>query len=191
MEAVSKPVNSMPVPSKILAVLMVVIVEMMFFGGLISAYVLASAGQTDWPPANQPRLPIPVTFGNMILLLLSLIPLWQFIKYIRKGELKKSLWLTVMLMGTVFFIVQGYEWFRILLFGMHAGRGLFSSFFYTLIGVHGFHVFAGLVLMRFVYRRLGSAISIEEKRSDAEMAGLFWTFVVLLWPVLYYLTYWV
>jgi len=58
------------IPHAVLGVLLFVVCEVMFFGGLISAYLVGSAGQS-WPPADQPRLPVITTLFNTVVLLCS------------------------------------------------------------------------------------------------------------------------
>ncbi|MDP7743878.1 MAG: cytochrome c oxidase subunit 3, partial [Lentisphaeria bacterium] len=53
-----------------LGMIIFVVCEIMFFGGLVSAYLVGSAGQ-DWPPTGQPRLPVWTTAFNTVVLLLS------------------------------------------------------------------------------------------------------------------------
>ncbi len=187
-----KAFQKAPLSNSIIGIIMVIVVEMMFFGGLISAYVLAEAGQVDWPPANQPRLPFWLTFGNMLILLFSAFTLYKFLKNLNEeNKDKNTLFLLTIVLGSIFFLIQGYEWVRILLFGLKTGRGLFTSFFYTIIGLHGFHVFIGLILLSFVYNVIRESDDIHKIKNYAWTAGLFWFFVVLLWPVLYYLIYWI
>jgi len=187
-----KAFQKAPLSSSIIGIIMVIVVEMMFFGGLISAFVLAQAGQVDWPPANQPRLPFWLTFGNMLILLFSAFTLYKFLKNLKEeNKDKNTLFLFTIVLGSIFFLIQGYEWVRILLFGLKTGRGLFTSFFYTIIGLHGFHVFIGLILLSFVYNVIRKSDDIDKIKNYAWTASLFWFFVVLLWPVLYYLIYWI
>ena len=178
--------NRSPVAGPVLAVIMVIIVEAMFFGGLISAFVLAAAGQVEWPPASQPRLPVSITFTNMLVLLFSAWTMWQYLKSVKKREPSNYLQITIIL-GLIFYLVQGYEWFRILLFGVQTSHSLFASFFYTLIGLHGFHVLIGLLLLIILWRYQKKGGKNLYNYSLA--VGLFWFFVVALWPILYNLIY--
>ncbi len=178
------------VPSPVMAVIMVIIVEAMFFGGLISAYILAKIAEVEWPPAGQPRLPFWLTFSNMLVLLASGVLMYQFLKSYKSGNKSLKYLLLSAVLGLIFFLVQGFEWMRILLFGIKTEPSLFGSFFYTLIGMHGLHVLAGLLVIRYLYKYLKRPNKTEEQKIHvATAAALFWFFVVLLWPVLYYLTY--
>ena len=53
--------------------LIFVFTEIMFFTGLVSAFLItrASIGPGGWPPPNQPRLPVATTAVNTVALLLS------------------------------------------------------------------------------------------------------------------------
>ncbi len=178
------------VPGPMMAIVMVIIVEAMFFGGLISAYILAKIAEVEWPPAGQPRLPFWLTFSNMLILLISGFLMYKFFKSYKSGN-KSLRYLTLAsILGITFFLVQGFEWLRILLFGIKTEPSLFGSFFYMLIGMHGLHVLAGLLVIRYLYKYLKNPSKTKEQKVHVVTAvALFWYFVVLLWPVLYYLTY--
>lgn len=57
-------------PSK-LGILLFIAAEIMFFSGLISAFVVFRFSPVQWPPAGQPRLPLEVTAVNTLILLFS------------------------------------------------------------------------------------------------------------------------
>ncbi len=178
-----------PISSSILGIIMVIVVEMMFFGGLISAFVLAKAGKVEWPPLDQPRLPFVLTFTNLIILLISAYFTWSFLKDLKNHKKSNKLLIAIVL-GGIFLLVQGYEWIRILLFGMETSNSLFSSFFYTIIGLHGFHVFIGLILLIYAFISIKRISDEYKKRNLIMTVAIFWFFVVALWPILYYLIYW-
>ena len=61
------------VPNGVLGMAIFVVVEIMFFSGLISAYLISRASTLPvlWPPPNQPRLPVEATGANSVVLLAS------------------------------------------------------------------------------------------------------------------------
>ncbi|MGB5702243.1 MAG: cytochrome c oxidase subunit 3, partial [Polyangiales bacterium] len=67
------PVRREPVvPSGVLGMLMFVATEIMFFSGLISAFVIGKSNAIGgWPPPGQPRLPVEETALNTAALLAS------------------------------------------------------------------------------------------------------------------------
>ena len=60
-----------PVSSGVVGMLLFMVTEVMFFGALISAYLVIRAGLDEWPPWGQPRLPIETTAINTLVLLVS------------------------------------------------------------------------------------------------------------------------
>ena len=166
-----------------LGMLIFVVCEIMFFGGLVSAYLVGSAGQ-DWPPAGQPRLPVWTTAFNTAVLLLS----GWFMKRItntHKAGTTKNLGIA-MILGLFFVGFQGIEWTRLISHGLTMSSSTYGSYFYLIIGAHATHALAALCLLAFVfYRTRQGALN----RGLFEASRIFWLFVVGLWPVLYILVY--
>ncbi len=166
--------------------------EGMFFAGLISAYIVNRAGAMEWPPANQPRLPIEVTAVNTFILLLSGFFIVRFRMNNRNSQTEaiksKGLIKLSLLLGLIFLIVQGSEWVRLLHFGLTTRSSLYGAFFYTIIGAHGLHVFAGLLTLLYLSNKLKKQVGFNMK-SIIDSCSIYWLFVVVIWPVLYYLVY--
>jgi heme/copper-type cytochrome/quinol oxidase subunit 3 len=144
-----------------------------------------------WPPPFQPRLPVGVTGVNTVILLASAFTMHRALGAVRANErdrLMRFLGVTALL-GTLFLIVQGYEWTQLLRFGLTVSSSVYGALFYTLIGCHGLHVFGALVWLLVVlwFARKGSYS--RESLVGVETCALYWTFVVGLWPVLYGLVY--
>lgn len=178
------------IPTGVLAMLMFVACEIMFFAGLISARFVASATQAGWPPPGQPRLPIGTTAFNSLILLGSGVALYAAQRALSQGGggwrvVLSRLRLAIGL-GGLFLLFQGAEWARLLHYGLTLQSSAYGSFFYLIIGAHAVHVMAALLVMALVYRGLARG-RIPVSRFWA--AQVFWYFVVGLWPVLYVLVY--
>ncbi len=105
------PPGESPINKSLLGLLMFVGSEIMFFGGLISSFLILRAGTVTWPPVEQPRLPIAVTGLNTLFLLFSGYTMYRAVKAIRRGNLSvlvKWLYATAVL-GAIFLTVQGYS----------------------------------------------------------------------------------
>ncbi len=175
----------------ILGMLFLLATEFMFFAGLISAFVVNTAKEPVWPPLGQPRLPIEVTAINTIVLLFSGITFFSFYKQFEAaGGFKKSraLLLVSIAAGAIFLIVQGSEWIKLLQFGLTAHSGIYGGFFYLIIGAHAVHVVAGLCILFYLLFSLKDNTSFESV-NKVKICGMYWYFVVGIWPVLYYLVY--
>ena len=157
--------------------------ETMLFAGFIAAFLVFRLAAPVWPPPLQPRLPVEVTAVNTAVLLLSGYTMWRALRAARDGDqggLARSLTLTGLL-GTTFLGVQGYEWARLVTFGLTAPSGIYGGTFYTLIGAHAVHVLAALAWL--------GIILIVRNPSGVLVFGMYWYFVVALWPILYTLVY--
>ena len=163
----------------------------MFFAGLISAFLVLRAGEVDWPPFGQPRLPIEITGINTLFLLVSGYTVHQALKTIRKGNPKVlTRWLLATgVLGGIFLGIQGSEWTDLVKFGLTFTSSLYGVTFYTLIGCHALHVSIGMIILLVVIgKALGGQYS-KEKHTGVELSSVYWYFVVGIWPVLYVLVY--
>ena len=174
-----------------LAVLMLLAAESMFFAGLIGAFIVFRLSSPDWPPPFQPRLPVFVTGINTLVLLASGVTMNWALRAVRSGHMVALLcYLGVTAaLGMLFLAIQGYEWIRLLEFGLTVSSGVYGATFYTLIGCHGLHVLAAIVWLATVLRLARSGRYTAQRHTGVEICAMYWTFVVGLWPLLYGLVY--
>ncbi len=187
-----EPIYPQPIFSNArLAILMFIAAETMFFAGLIGAFIVFRLAGPEWPPPFQPRLPVAVTGMNTIILLLSGVTMHLALRAARQGKsaaLLQRLVLTAAL-GTIFLAVQGYEWIRLIHYGLTLSSGVYGATFYTLIGCHGAHVAGAAIWLLAVLRHAWKGRFSERDYAGVQLSAMYWTFVVALWPVLYGLVY--
>jgi heme/copper-type cytochrome/quinol oxidase subunit 3 len=180
-----------PVSNARLGMLMFLGAEAMFFAGLIGAFLVFRLGSEVWPPPGQPYLPVGVTGVNTAILLFSAYTMRRAVHAVRAGNrLALYRWLqTTAVLGTIFLTVQGYEWMRLIRFGLTLSSGTYGATFYTLIGTHGAHVFGAvlwlLIILAGARRNRFSAM----RHVGLTVCAMYWYFVVGLWPVLFTLVY--
>lgn len=178
------------VSNSIIGIVLFIITEIMFFSGMISAYLVNRAGATQWPPGNQPRLPIEITAINTGILLLSALFFIVLITTFRKNPKQAKIWLGLSLLGGLTFVgIQGYEWIKLLGYGLTTTSSVYGAFFYALIGAHGIHAVIGILLLLYLWLGLGATEVTEKAMNKITTVGIFWLFVVAIWPALYYLVY--
>jgi cytochrome c oxidase subunit 3 len=85
--------------------------------------------------------------------------------------------------------VQGYEWARLVHFGLTVASGAYGGTFYTLIGTHGLHVLAALSLLLVVLVGAWRGHFSPRDHAAVRVSAMFWHYVVGLWPILYTLVY--
>ena len=183
---------NMPVGSNAwLAVLMFLGAEAMFFAGLIGAFLVFRLGSSIWPPPFQPRLPVDVTGVNTAILIASAFTMRWSLKAVRAdniGRVIRLLAITAVL-GGIFLVVQGYEWIRLIQFGLTVSSSVYGGLFYTLIGFHGLHVLGALIWLLVVLVKAKQERYSKDRNVGLQICCMYWTFVVALWPVLYALVY--
>ena len=176
-----------------LAILMLLGAELMLFAGLIGAFLVFRIGSITWPPPSQVtvRLPVVVTGLNTIILLLSGYTMFQAFREIRRNNQSGlKIWLlSTGILGSIFLVVQGTEWVRLVHYGLTLSSGVYGSIFYVLIGCHALHVFSAILwLLTALVRAIAGRFSASQ-HIGVEMCTIYWTFVVALWPILYLLVY--
>lgn len=174
-----------------LGVIMLLGAELMFFAGLIGAFLVFRLSAQVWPPPFQPRLPTGVTGVNTVILLFSAVTVHWAVGAARAGlaaGLLRQLGLTALL-GALFLLIQGYEWARMIHFGLTTSSSVYGGLFYTLIGAHGVHVVGGLIWLAMVCWQAKRGRFTKKDFVGVQTARMYWTFVVGLWPVLYGLVY--
>ncbi|UCE03326.1 MAG: heme-copper oxidase subunit III [Candidatus Latescibacterota bacterium] len=171
-----------PVSNAVLGTGVYVATAIMFFGGLVSAYLVLRAGSPAWPPAGQPRLPVAITGANTLVLLASGLCVWWARRAAQLQSRTRALHAAIVL-GFVFVGVQGIEWIRLVGYGLRASGGSYGATFYTIVGAHAVHALGGIAMLVVTSR------FVRAGRGDLPAALLYWGFVVLLWPVLYALVY--
>jgi heme/copper-type cytochrome/quinol oxidase subunit 3 len=174
-----------------LGMLMFLAFETMFFGGLLGAFLVFRLSSLHWPPPGQPYLPNVVTWINTGILLSSGYTMRRALRAIRAGDqpgLLNGLGVTALL-GTVFLAVQGTEWIRLVRYGLTLSSGTYGSTFYTLIGCHGAHVLGAVVwLLIVLWQGVGGRFTAR-RHVGVQLCGMYWYFVVGLWPILFALVY--
>lgn len=173
------------------AVLVLLGAEAMFFAGLIGAYIVFRFQSSIWPPPFQPRLPIATTGVNTVILIASAFTMRFAVKSVLmndRRELNHWLRLTAVL-GGIFLAIQGYEWVRLIHFGLTLSSSVYGGLFYTLIGFHGLHVLGALIWLLIVLVLAKQGQFSKEHYVGLQTCSMYWIFVVCLWPVLYGLVY--
>jgi len=175
------------VTSQVLGVVILVATEIMFFAGLVSAFLIGRAGARVWPPPDQPRLPVEATALNTAVLLASGILLYLAG---RRSEAWSRRLHTLLpwaaALGALFVALQGVEWVRLVRFGLTMTSSTYGGFFYVVVGAHALHVLAGLLALLWVTRVLYRG---QPGWETFRAVRIFWYFVVGLWPILYGLVY--
>jgi len=165
--------------------------EVMFFAALVSGFFVLRTAAPLWPPPLQPRLPVVVTGFNTLVLLASSVTLrWATtaVAAADGGRLVRGLSATAAL-GALFLVIQGYEWMRLIEYGLTVSSGAYAATFYTLIGAHAAHVAGALVWLGVTLALAARGRFLDGRITVLRACAIYWHFVVALWPVLYVAVY--
>ena len=176
------------VPNGVLGMIIFVLTEIMLFMGMVSAFLITKAAAgSNWPPADQPRLPIETTALNTAVLTLSAAALvWAGIRF--SDDAKKALrpMVLALVLGAAFVISQGREWVALIGQGLTFTSSQLGSFFYLIVGMHGLHAVVAIAFLLRIWLRLERGWL---QPSQLASAAVFWYFVVGAWPVIYWRVY--
>lgn len=188
--AVAAPVRRRFTHSATLGMGLFVFAEVMLFAGFLSAFAIVqgSAMPGMWPPPDQPRLPVGRTALNTLALLASGVLLFLGgRRFRRSGAAAAGPWmLGALALGAAFVLFQGLEWAALLGHGLTLTSSQLGSFFYVIIGTHALHAVAAILALGW-----GVAAMRAGKLRESALGAieLFWYFVVLVWPLLYWRVY--
>jgi heme/copper-type cytochrome/quinol oxidase subunit 3 len=180
-----------PISNARLGMMMFLGAETMFFAGLVGSFLVFRFAHATWPPPTFPQLPIVVTGINTLFLLYSAITMWQAQQLMRDDMRQQSVRMLgyTAILGILFLVIQGYEWLKLIGFGLTLTSGVYGATFYTLIGCHGLHVLGAVVWLLMVLWRAKHGRYSARRYTGLAICGMYWYYVVGLWPVLYWLVY--
>ena len=185
------PANrSSRVDPQTLGMLLFIISEIMVFGAFFTAYFfIRVVNGADWPAEGQ-ELPKVIAGINTAILVSSSFTLhWAetCIKADNRRGLQAGIF-TTFLLGATFLFIQINEYAHI---GFSARDLGFGSIFYSLTGLHGAHVFVGLMLLSFATIRAfrGHFGPAAKDHLGVEVPGIYWHFVDVMWIIVYTTVY--
>jgi heme/copper-type cytochrome/quinol oxidase subunit 3 len=170
---------------------MLVFTEVFFFLSLIMAYVYMVYYGDTRSSGELNALHISTTGIFTVVLLSSSLTFYIAERNYEKGNiagLKTWLIITVIL-GAVFLIGQGNEYYRLINEQISLGASVFGTNFFTLTGFHGFHVFVGLILISVLITMSFLGDFSNPKSTVIQTIGIYWHFVDAVWIVVFTVVY--
>jgi cytochrome c oxidase subunit I len=170
-------------------VIVFIISEAGFFGVLILAYLFYNATTASGPGSRE--LNVLKTSIFSVCLFASSFTIWRSEVAERMNkQTRMKLWLAfTILLGGIFVIGQGTEYWDLYRTGVTVSLDLFATTFFTLTGFHGLHVCVGLLALLIV---LGVALGRSFKNGQLPAlgpVGLYWHFVDVVWVFVFSIVY--
>src|SRR5260370_23161652 len=166
-----------------------IIAESAIFTIFVVAY-LFYVGKSLTGPTPSELLETPIFYT--ICLLSSSLTVHLAGKSLGKGKRGGFLgwWLVTIILGGLFLFGIGREWHRLIYErGLTISTNLFGTTYYSLVGLHAFHVTAGLVMLSIVLIvRLADRVGSDQFRR-VDVLALYWHFVDAVWVAVFTLVY--
>jgi cytochrome c oxidase subunit 3/cytochrome o ubiquinol oxidase subunit 3 len=167
--------------------------EFLFFGALITNYLLYSSRDFAQGPTPAQIYDIPFTsVSSFVLLMSSLTMVLAHNAVSRRDQSATRTWLlATAMLGSVFLGGQVFEFTEfVTIQGMTLRTNPAASAFYVLTGFHGTHVAIGVVMLLALFglsKRLGGLT--DKQFLNLELVGLYWHFVDIIWIVIFTVVY--
>jgi cytochrome c oxidase subunit III len=188
--AVPPPSTPWTVPSKgRVGMFCLITAESAIFTIFVVAYIFY-IGKSLSGPTPQQVLHFP--YFNTICLLSSSLTIHLAVRGLEAGNSGrfKLLWFLTFALGSIFIIGTGREWHHLIYDeGLTITTNLFGTTYYSLVGLHAFHVTVGLVALGTV---LALALAGKVKQEHSYQTGvlsLYWHFVDAVWVVVFTVVY--
>ena len=184
------------------------ITEIMFFGGLFTAYVIyRMLNGTSFAAASN-GLNVTLGAANTVVLICSSLTMALAVYYAQTGSRRNQIvfLLLTMVLGATFLVVKGFEyaekfrdhhvpwldfqWEKTLPPGSTVrGIQMFYWIYFAMTALHALHMIVGLGVMSFVLYFAWRGRYTPEYHAPVELSGLYWHFVDIVWIFLFPLLY--
>jgi cytochrome c oxidase subunit 3 len=163
--------------------------ESAVFTIFVVAYIFY-IGKSLSGPTPQQVLHVPIF--NTICLLSSSLTIHLALNALRQGRSSafNLLWFLTLALGAIFLVGTGREWFYLIYNeGLTISTNLFGTTYYSLVGLHAFHVTAGLVGLGVVMILALIGRVKQEHAQHVDVLSLYWHFVDVVWVVVFTVVY--
>jgi cytochrome c oxidase subunit 3/cytochrome o ubiquinol oxidase subunit 3 len=179
---------SLPYRGKV-AMAGLIIAESAIFTIFVIAY-LFYIGKSLTGPTPREVLETPIFYT--ICLLSSSLTIHYAGKSLQNGKRVAflSLWSLTILLGGLFLFGTGREWHRLIYeHGLTISTNLFGTTYYSLVGLHAFHVTVGMIMLVIVAIFAFAGRVGKEHSRRVEVLSLYWHFVDAVWVVVFTVVY--
>lgn len=174
-----------------LGTIVLILSEVIIFGVLFSFYFWSRSHTPNFVPEQILHMNMVPIIANTVILLSSGATVHTAQVYLKKGEMRKfQVWLGLtILLGVAFIVGQVREYQELIHEGLTAPTSVYATAFYSLTGVHGLHVVAGIVALTVIWGLSFTGFIRKERASGVEGAFLYWHFVDAIWVLVFSIVY--
>jgi cytochrome c oxidase subunit III len=140
----------------------------------------------------QPRDVLHLPILSTACLLSSSLTIHVAVRLLRRGRIRAFAlwWFLTLALGAVFLAGTAREWYHLIYDeGLTIQTNLFGTTYYSLVGLHAFHVTAGLLALTAVSFFTFFGYVRQEHAGRAEVLSMYWHFVDVVWVVVFMIVY--
>ena len=177
--------------------------EVLFFGGLFTAYSIYRAWYPDAFAVASHELDITLGTTNTAVLITSSLTMALAVHAAQLGHRTKLLIFLglTMLLGAAFLGIKGVEYYEKFVEHHVPGPGfqfeekyfrhaqIFFSLYFVMTGLHALHMVIGLGILTWMVIWAWNGTITREYSNPIEVSGLYWHFVDIVWIFLFPLLY--
>jgi len=163
--------------------------EVAIFTIFVVAYVFYIGKSLTGP---QPRDVLHVPIFLTVCLLSSSLTIHFALRSLKAGKVASFglWWLLTIALGTVFLAGTFREWHQLIYKeGLTIQTNLFGTTYYSLVGLHAFHVTVGLLALAVVMVFTLRGNVRKQQAGRAEVLSMYWHFVDVVWVVVFTVVY--
>jgi cytochrome c oxidase subunit III len=173
--------------------LLFLVSDCILFSSFIFAYLYMRNSGQGWPPPGIQHLDVAFASLNSVVLFGSGATMHYALENWKHNNFNRYAFfmLLTILLGAGFLAGQAYE-YNHLIFDEKvtwAGSGIFGASFFTLTGMHGFHVSVGVLYLIILFLQSIHGVYTKDKFFGLEAGTLYWHFVDVIWVVLFSIFY--
>ena len=168
-----------------------IVAESSIFCIFVVAYLYYAGKSTNGPT---PAQVLDVPYFASICLFASSATIMLAERALHRGNIKQFglLWFLTLALGVTFLAETGIEWHRLIYHeGLTISTNLFGTTYYSLVGLHAFHVTVGAIgLTLILLFTLFGAVK-QEHAERIGVFGMYWHFVDVIWVVVLSVVYFI
>jgi len=165
--------------------------EVLLFGALFTAYTVFRMKYPEMFREEHAKLDRVLGAVNTVVLITSSLLVVFGVDAIKRGKARlfEACFGATILLAGVFLCVKYAEYAAKFHHGIYPRTNLFFSIYFMLTGLHGIHVLLGMGVLSYVILLSRRGRLSASYYTPAEMSGLYWHFVDLVWIYLFPLLY--
>jgi cytochrome c oxidase subunit III len=176
---------------RLLGFLLFLISDCIIFSSFIFTYLYLRSAAPVWPPPGVKPADLYMAGVNSIVLFGSGATMHFAMESFKHGKFLRFYWwlLATIVLGSMFLGGQAIEYTNLIHESTLWAGSIYGASFFTLTGLHGFHVLIGVCFLVVVLNQTLSGTYTQARYFGLTAASLYWHFVDVIWVALFSILY--